>query len=580
MVMFDIAHNRLSYSELLQPEKGYKVNFAVGLTYSLDLEALLGIPVSLGLLDEADSELMRSPFYLLEAIRKSSDSIAVFCNAGCIALPPKIQIIYSLLENSVFEIKLLNKQNFHPKLWFIKYKNDDGHSYIKLLVLSRNLTFDNSIDLCVAMKSEISRKKRNKNKPLADILTFVGEYADEIKKKKIFELVDDILHAKEFELKHPFEEYEFLPLGISGYDKKKTNLFNSKYDVFIASPFLSDNVINQISKCPYNKVLVTRKASISPAVISSFDRVYITKDILNDNEFGVKQDIHAKLYFTTTDEGNFLYIGSANASYNAFHKNVEFLLKLKYKPNCVGFKTFFSDFIPEENCPYERVEAVPEMISVDAMQVVIDKALKEAIYAIKGAQLITTDNSYDIQLKSKVLNTEEIVKIAPLQREDLLQPLQQQTLFKGILLRELSEFYILWVQGKKIVIKVETKDIPAERDNAIYKSIINTKAKFLAYVSFMLSEEYVVGALEEADYMRLMGSDENHSQKEPVFAAIYEKMIKLVHQNPVRLKEVADLMKRLDLDIVGNDFLEMYKQFELAARRLNSDTKGFSKSYR
>ena len=115
MAMFDTAHNRLSYSELLQPELGYKLDFAVGLTYSLDLEALLGIPVSLGLLDEADSELMRSPFYLLEAIRKSSDSLAIFCNAGGIALPQKIQSIYSLLENSVFEIKLSNRQNFHLK---------------------------------------------------------------------------------------------------------------------------------------------------------------------------------------------------------------------------------------------------------------------------------------------------------------------------------------------------------------------------------------------------------------------------------------------------------------------------------
>ena len=43
MAMFDAAHNRLSYSELLMPEPGYVLEFAVGLTYSLDLEALLGI---------------------------------------------------------------------------------------------------------------------------------------------------------------------------------------------------------------------------------------------------------------------------------------------------------------------------------------------------------------------------------------------------------------------------------------------------------------------------------------------------------------------------------------------------------
>ena len=115
MAMFDAAHNRLSYSELLMPEQGYTLDFAVGLTYSLDLEALLGIPVSLGLLEEADSDAMKSPFYLLEAIRKSSDNIAIFCNAGGIALPQKIQGVYSLLENSVFEVKLKNKAFISPK---------------------------------------------------------------------------------------------------------------------------------------------------------------------------------------------------------------------------------------------------------------------------------------------------------------------------------------------------------------------------------------------------------------------------------------------------------------------------------
>ena len=164
MAMFDTAHNRLSYSELLQPDIGYQLDFAVGLTYSLDLEALLGVPVSLGLLEETDSELMKSPFYLLEAIRKSSDQIAIFCNAGSISLPQKIQSVFSLLENSVFEIKLANRQNFHPKLWLIKYTNEQGDAYIKLLVLSRNLTFDTSIDLCVAMQGKITKKKRNRNK--------------------------------------------------------------------------------------------------------------------------------------------------------------------------------------------------------------------------------------------------------------------------------------------------------------------------------------------------------------------------------------------------------------------------------
>ena len=568
MAMFDAAHNRLSYSELLMPEPGYALDFAVGLTYSLDLEALLGIPVSLGLLEEADSDAMKSPFYLLEAIRKSSDNIAIFCNAGGIALPQKIQSVYSLLENSVFEVKLKNKQNFHPKLWFIKYKSEDDKAYIKLLVLSRNLTFDNSIDLCICLQGEIMRTKRKRNQPLADMLEFVAGYADKKKRQRILTLAEEILHIKNFDIEHPFEDYEFLPLGIDNHDKEQTKLFDHKYDIFAVSPFLSDDIIRELSKCPYNKVLVTRKASVTALVLKSFDAVYITKEVLNDNEYGIKQDIHAKLYFTVTAQGNYLYIGSANASHNAFHNNVEFLIKLKYNPNCVGFKTFFGDFIPEENCPYERIENIPEVSEPDILQDSIDKAFKETVYALIGGIVIKNGNTYDIQIDSKQLKTSENVKISPLQRPDIIEDVKSSTLLKGLLLKELSEFYILTIQGQRIVIKLETKGIPAERDNAVYKSIIDSKGKFLSYVSFMLSEDYQTGILDATENLRLMQEIEPSEGSAALSTGVYEKMLRILHQNPARIKELSDVIKRLDSDIVGDDFMAMYSQFEMAARRL------------
>jgi hypothetical protein len=565
--MFDTANNRLSYGELLQPEVGYHLDFAVGLTYSLDLEALLGIPVSLGLLDETDSELMRSPFYILEAIRKSGDNLAIFCNAGSIAMPQKIESVYSLLENSVFEVKLRNKQNFHPKLWIIKYANADGHAYIKVLVLSRNLTFDTSIDMCVAMQGAVTRVKRNRNKPLADMLNFVNRYANTDKHKKIASLAEDILYVKDFDISHPFEDYEFLPLGIGdGYTANETRLFERKHNIFAVSPFVSDDVMSTLADCNGKKVLLTRKASVTREALEQFNKVYVTKELLTDNEFGVKQDIHTKLYFTQTNDGNFLYIGSANATHNAFYKNAEFLLKLKYKPYSIGFDTFQRDFIPEENCPYERIKSAPEPQLSDGVQEAVDRAFKEAIYAVRGATVAANGDKFDICVDSRVLKTTETVKIAPLQRQELLTNLSDNANFGGLLLRELSEFYILWVHGQKRVIKIATKGIPNDRDDAIYKGIINSEPKFLAYVSFMLSEDYAVGALEAEDNMRALTGDD--SANAPVYAAIYEKLLKTVHREPSRLRALADVMRRLDSAIIGEDFTKMYEQFKLAARRL------------
>jgi hypothetical protein len=53
--LFDQESNRLFYGEQLMPEPGYSLDFAVGMTYSLDLNAFLGIPISLGMLDDLES---------------------------------------------------------------------------------------------------------------------------------------------------------------------------------------------------------------------------------------------------------------------------------------------------------------------------------------------------------------------------------------------------------------------------------------------------------------------------------------------------------------------------------------------
>ena len=566
--MFDVANDRLSYGELLRPDVGYTLDFAVGTTYSLDLEALLGVPVSLGLLGDADAEQMRSPLYVLEAIRTSSDKIAIFCNAGGIKLPDKIQSVYSLLEESVFQVKLSKNSNFHPKLWVLKYSNEAGKSYIKLLVLSRNLTFDSSIDLCVAMRGEVKHARRLKNKSLADILTFVGQYAKRAKQQQILSLAEDVMRVPTFEVEHPFEDYTFFPMGIPDYPGSDTKLFEQKYDLFAVSPFLSDNVVQQLTENAGQKILVTRKSSVTKRTMEAFDHVFITKDILSDNEFGSKQDIHAKLYFTTTQDGNYLYIGSANASHNAFYRNVECLLRLKYKPNCIGMKTFTQDFLPSENCPYEELTYIPEIPPADPSQKLIDEALREAVYALKRADVLSNGTAYSIQINAKELKTAEPVLIAPLQRQNLMTTLRPETVFDGLLLKEISEFFILRVQSQTLVVKVDTRGIPKDRDQAIYRGIIDSKAKFMTYLSFVLSESPASFTAETdlLDDVLLCGNGRDGAGA--ATAAIYEKMLRVFHQNPNRLKGIADMIRRLEPDVVGEDFVQMYQQFEAAAKKV------------
>lgn len=64
--------------------------------------------------------------------------------------------------------------------------------------------------------------------------------------------------------------------------------------------------------------------------------------------------------------------------------------------------------------------------------------------------------------------------------------------------------------------------------------------------------------------------DENAASHESstVYSAVYEIMLKATYQNPNKLAEIADVIKRLDKDIVSEKFIEMYEQFQSVARRL------------
>lgn len=572
------TENRLDYGNLLQPEEGYDVEFAVALTYSLDLEALLGVPMSLGLLESMDSNLKDVPMFLLEGIRKSSDKIAIFCNPGGIKLPQKIQSVYSLLENSVFEVKDNKISNFHPKMWFIKYSDDNGNAYIKVIVLSRNLTFDRSWDVSFAFTGRVGRhrsRSKNENIPLRDMLEYVKVYANKEKKEKISELQENILDVKKFELEAPFESYEFMPIGIPGYLGRDLDLFHIHNELLVISPFLSDDIIEKFEKSArYKRKIITRRSSITKKTLESFNNgVYVMKDIIVDGgdeesiEEWQKQDIHSKLYFVRRNNENFMYLGSANASHNAFYNNIEFLIKLKFKPRIMSYEKFVGDLLPEEENPFELVTNV-EFKEKEKKEDLYLKQIKDIIWAIKEARVISNGTNYDIQVNFKKLNSNIRGKIAPMMRKNSYKKIEELTTLEKLTITQLSEFYVIKVEDKEVVVKIKTKNIPKDRDDKIYQSIIKNKDDFYAYVSFLLGDSYTESAYELREYMERRRMSGRKSKLNDNAVIIYEKMLQIIMDNPNKLKDIEAVIKRLDKDIVSEDFKKMNNIFISVAKKV------------
>ena len=85
--MLNIQHDRLNYGKLLAPPESFELTKAIGTTYSLDLYALLAIPVSLFYAKSMEGDFHLNRYDVLDAIRKSKDKVDIFCQRGKILVP-------------------------------------------------------------------------------------------------------------------------------------------------------------------------------------------------------------------------------------------------------------------------------------------------------------------------------------------------------------------------------------------------------------------------------------------------------------------------------------------------------------
>lgn len=219
--MLNPNNNRLDYGDILSPPNNYHLDFAIGTTYSLDLDALVGAAISLGLSEEMDTNLVNNPIFLLEALRTTGDKVILFCEGGQIHLPNKPNPLYILLEEMVFQVnnsKTINNKyaSFHPKFWLLRYINDDNNVWYKVVILSRNLTFDRSWDISFSMDGFLSEEKTDKNDSIKDFLEYLNAFSkNDEKASKISEIINELSFVH-FELNsREFYDFEFIPNGIN-----------------------------------------------------------------------------------------------------------------------------------------------------------------------------------------------------------------------------------------------------------------------------------------------------------------------------------------------------------------------------
>lgn len=584
--MLNPKNDRLDYGSILSPPNNYELDFAIGTTYALDLDALVGASISLGLSAENDSDLNTNPIFLLEALRSTGDKIALFCESGQIKLPNKPTPLYILLENTVFQVTNTNSvdkskyASFHPKVWINRYVNDKKEVIYRIIVLSRNLTFDRSWDVTFTMDGFMSDKPTSKNAPLIRFLEYLCEYStDEEKTKRIRDTIND-LNFVEFELNSPvFEGFEFIVNGIDDrYSIQNQQIFKSKSleNILIMSPFLSKSVIEDFNKRmkPRSKAtLITRMDSLPQLRNSDLDNfdIYALKDevvegesiISDDVEKLAKQDIHAKMYLVEKTEWNDLYLGSLNASYNALFGNVEFMIKLWARKRRFNIKKVLDSIFNGDGAdnPFQWVD-MSKIVDKTTDGNDLNLVVKDIVRLNATAKVITKNDKYGLELEFEGDCPKYDIRIKPL-LSNKTQQFSRKIIFEDLDKTQLSEFFTVCVKKDnrsiRRVIKIPVEGLPEDRQKDVVSKVINDKTSFIRYVAFLLGDEYILSTIEEEGETK-EGAHHGFTVQLP---ELYEKMLKSAMYAPEKFHELEFLIKTLsDDDVIPEGFDELYNTFK------------------
>lgn len=322
--MFRVANeeDRYNYADTFIPEEGYRFVYALGTTYSLDLEAMLSVPIAAGLHSSFDEKMRDDGLHILEAIRKTAAHIDLFCQQGKIHVPQKNRLIFSLMEESIHQVLPEEGTSFHPKIWIVKYENPEtSKTYYKLVVMSRNLTFDRSWDMSCVLDGKKTGSKKRKNKSLIRMLKGLVDGVDNVARKKVInDFIEEIEYVS-FNIEGScFNDYELCAFGKDG---ESFNIVEQDIkEIAVISPFLSQNIVEALAN--RNKmILISRKDQLgilSEQLINKLNAYYVDDMIVQgesilseeDSESHQQQDIHAKVYIVMDESHTHVYIGSCN----------------------------------------------------------------------------------------------------------------------------------------------------------------------------------------------------------------------------------------------------------------------------
>lgn len=599
--MLDVKKHRLDYGAMLIPPSGYRLVKAVAATYTLDLNTLLSIPVALFFSQTLEGNFETERVQLLEAIQRCPQVLRIYHQRGKIHVPKKHNRLYGLLEPCVVGILPDNAYtSFHPKVWVLRYEHDNQPTMYRVIVLSRNLTYDRSWDIAAHLDGDVTEERQTRNQPLASFVSHLLSY-ERFDGDRRF--VAD-LRRVQFNPPAGFSNnFSFHPVGFDRHTNPIVTQTGRR--AICISPFFHDEAVRTLRENVAEELLLfgcrEKFHRLDPDSLSDI-RTFCISDLIVDGESReqgedgegeqAEQNLHAKLYVYQGDtSGVSWFLGSANATRAAFERNIEFLVELRGSSAAVQLDRLKDELLGADekggifqpyHPPSEPIDD-SEAKKLEEKLRLLEFALLKNLDSQKG-EVTPSENeaNFDLLLvlDSGLSKWQGLkVTVSPF-NADAAEPQELPSgcvttfVFKNINESNLSRFlrFDIW-QGtdrlRSFLMKVQIDGLPETRVSRILRSIINSRDRFFEYLRFLLADDADKEPVGTEPDERGKSNGETASIWD-ISSPIFEQLLLSASRSPRRLKAIDDVIEQLrkedDEDpsrqVVPQEFLEFWEAFK------------------
>jgi hypothetical protein len=577
--------------EILRPPVGYELDCAIATTFSLDLIALLTAPLAFTLFDWEDQEgnPIADPLAILESLRRYAERISIFYQSGHIAVPKPSQQLFSYLEESIFQVSL-NTGVFHAKLWLLRFTSTDEPVIYRLVVPSRNLTFDRCWDTVLVLEGElvIRRKAFALNNPIGDFVRALPRLCNSALPERTsiaIRVMQEELRRVDFRYPEPFRQVYLWPLGLGG---KRTMPFKNRrqraFDrVLVVSPFVNDGGLTRLKGRLGQDILISRPdelAKLSFATLAEFSDVLVLNPSAEVSEGSELEDtenlsgLHAKLYIGETGGLAQVWTGSANATNAAFGGNVEFLLELEGDKSTCGIEAFLHGATDGASFRELLQQFDPTSVSVDAererLKAIADEVRRTLADGNLTATVSSNESDFAISIRFEraiTLRSGVNVRCRPITLSDArLVPFSNEAspvaVFAPVSFEAITSFYafeVTVIEAKRtlevnFVLNARLVGAPTDRKERILTSLLLDKAAVLRFMLLLLAE----GGADSTSLLLAMAKSRS-AASDAISAEmqfpLFETFVRTLDRNPAKLDQISRLVNDLKRTQSGQDRL-------------------------